>query len=572
MRKLISAIPTIILVCFSIWAWQPTFAGTWQDDFEDGGGCEWEILDVDPQVEKWWIDNGEAVGEIFQPGLMSVWFTGEPTWKNYSLSCRAKLVKAKDEPSSIGLMLHAINEENARYLFFIDYVFDTVRIVKAVQDDWFPVIYPFDAEIDTWYELTATVHEDGRLEFQVDDEIFTVIDDDPLKGGQAGLVVADGQARFDSVEITGSNISDNRHETDTPFGTAASHNTFKLLTDAAYIEVGDLFTLNLIGEKVSYLAGWQADIIFDPAILRAIEVSEGNFLKAGGTNTFFHKGTIDNSIGKIAGLSAARLGGDAVHQSDTLLSITFMAQASGTTCLALSRFEVGNSGGNVIPSVPPKISIVVSEKRRDRIWDVNGDGAVNILDMTLIAQEMGKSVHSDSRIDVNNDGTISILDLILIAQHLDKSTVPAAPAYVRKINGPDPRMIQMWIAQAQIENDGSIVFQRGIANLQNLLASLMPKKTVLLANYPNPFNPETWIPYQLAEPAEVKIAIYAADGTLVRTLSLGHQAAGTYQNKDRAAYWDGTNAQGEPVASGLYFYTLKVSGEFTATRKMLIQK
>ena len=98
-----------------------------------------------------------------------------------------------------------------------------------------------------------------------------------------------------------------------------------------------------------------------------------------------------------------------------------------------------------------------------------------------------------------------------------------------------------------------------------------PEETALFANYPNPFNPETWIPYQLAKPAEVKVAIYAADGTLVRTLELGHQAAGVYQSKGRAAYWDGTNALGEPVASGVYFYTL-TAGEFRATRKFLIRK
>ena len=97
------------------------------------------------------------------------------------------------------------------------------------------------------------------------------------------------------------------------------------------------------------------------------------------------------------------------------------------------------------------------------------------------------------------------------------------------------------------------------------------EETTLLANYPNPFNPETWIPYQLAVPAEVRISIYAADGRLVRTLALGHQSTGVYQSKGRAAYWDGKNAQGEPVASGLYFYTL-ATGDFTATRKLLIRK
>ena len=101
------------------------------------------------------------------------------------------------------------------------------------------------------------------------------------------------------------------------------------------------------------------------------------------------------------------------------------------------------------------------------------------------------------------------------------------------------------------------------------LSKAVPEETTLLSNYPNPFNPETWIPYKLSESATVTITIYSADGTLVRTLKLGHQPAGVYQDKSRAAYWEGKNELSEPVASGVYFYTLTV-GDFTATRKMLI--
>ncbi len=97
------------------------------------------------------------------------------------------------------------------------------------------------------------------------------------------------------------------------------------------------------------------------------------------------------------------------------------------------------------------------------------------------------------------------------------------------------------------------------------------RENALLANFPNPFNPETWIPYQLAKSTEVTITIYAVNGQVVRTLALGHQSAGMYQSRSRAAYWDGRNAFGEPVASGVYFYTL-TAGDFTATRKMLIRK
>ncbi|MDE0686100.1 MAG: T9SS type A sorting domain-containing protein, partial [Candidatus Poribacteria bacterium] len=103
------------------------------------------------------------------------------------------------------------------------------------------------------------------------------------------------------------------------------------------------------------------------------------------------------------------------------------------------------------------------------------------------------------------------------------------------------------------------------------IAVTADRENALLANFPNPFNPETWIPYQLEKPTEVIITIYAIDGKLVRTLDLGHQPAGIYQNRSRAAYWDGRSQFGEPVASGVYFYTL-TAGDFTATRKMLIRK
>ena len=97
------------------------------------------------------------------------------------------------------------------------------------------------------------------------------------------------------------------------------------------------------------------------------------------------------------------------------------------------------------------------------------------------------------------------------------------------------------------------------------------RENALLANFPNPFNPETWIPYQLAKPSDVTLTIYAVNGQVVRTLTLGHQPAGIYRTRSRAAYWDGRNAVGEPVASGVYFYTI-TAGDFIATRQMLIRK
>ena len=213
---------------------------------------------------------------------------------------------------------------------------------------------------------------------------------------------------------------------------------------------------------------------------------------------------------------------------------------------------------------------------RSRVADVNEDGIVTILDLILVARDFERNKPSNPRTDINGDGRINILDLTLLARSMD-ATIPASPATLAMSeaditsNGISPEMVRVWIAQAHAENDGSLAFQQGIANLQRLLASLIPKKTVLLANYPNPFNPETWIPYQLAAAADVQIHIYAASGVLVRTLDLGHQPAGMYQQRNHAAYWNGKNEVGESVASGIYFYTL-TAGEFTGTGKMLIRK
>ena len=206
-------------------------------------------------------------------------------------------------------------------------------------------------------------------------------------------------------------------------------------------------------------------------------------------------------------------------------------------------------------------------------YDVNRDGVTNILDLILVGQDFGKTRLTNARTDVNGDRTINISDLILVAQHLGElSGIAAAPSvFALRDVGLDAAIVQAWIAQAQVENDGSVVFQQGIANLQQLLALLTPEKTALLANYPNPFNPETWIPYQLAEPATVTLHIYTVSGALVRMLDLGHQPAGIYHQRSRAAYWDGRNQLGESVASGVYFFTL-TAGDFTATRKMLIAK
>ena len=247
--------------------------------------------------------------------------------------------------------------------------------------------------------------------------------------------------------------------------------------------------------------------------------------------------------------------------------MTFEAKSAGETVLELQNLEFGDVTGTLIPAGPHEIRITVGGQIAT--GDVNRDGVVTILDLILIARQLGQRVPANSQVDLNGDGAVSILDLILAARSLGSTTTPAAPLVGTE--SIDAATIAAWIAQARLKDNGSLAFKQGIEILENLLASLIPEETALLANYPNPFNPETWIPYQLADSAEVTLTIYDINGNVVWHLALGHQSASMYRTRSRAAYWDGRNQLGEPVASGLYFYTL-TADEFTATRKMLILK
>ena len=199
--------------------------------------------------------------------------------------------------------------------------------------------------------------------------------------------------------------------------------------------------------------------------------------------------------------------------------------------------------------------------------DVNGDGVVNILDLVAVAQAFGKDGLQG---DVNGDGVVNVFDLVQVAGAIGGGgAAPSADSLdLSIISAAD---VERWLALAQGLGVGDANFQRGIRFLEQLFMALTPKETMLLPNYPNPFNPETWIPYRLAREAEVAITIYDTKGTLLRRLALGDQAAGYYAERGKAAYWDGRNEGGEAVASGIYIYQFR-AGDYAASRRMVIVK
>ncbi len=201
--------------------------------------------------------------------------------------------------------------------------------------------------------------------------------------------------------------------------------------------------------------------------------------------------------------------------------------------------------------------------------DVNGDGNVDVLDLIAVTSYFGNTGENIAT-DVSGDGVVDVLDLVLVAGSFDgmaaapsaQSQIPEALTAVK---------VRSWLTEARALENRDSVMQRGILVLEQLLVALTPTETALLANYPNPFNPETWIPYRLAEDAFVTLTIYDGSGHVVRTLNVGHRIASAYESRSKAIHWNGTNRLGEPVASGVYFYHLS-AGDFSATRRMLILK
>ena len=201
-------------------------------------------------------------------------------------------------------------------------------------------------------------------------------------------------------------------------------------------------------------------------------------------------------------------------------------------------------------------------------YDIDGDGDVDNLDATLVILAFGST---NANYDVNGDGTVDVDDVKAIIDAIpDDAAAPAIDIDLAAFDIDFDR-VQEQLEVLLASDDLSFAAERALMYLQHLLASARPDVTVLLANYPNPFNPETWIPYHLATSTDVRINIYNAQGILVRALTLGHQTAGYYTSRSRAVYWDGRNAIGERVASGIYFYQLQAD-EISPMRKMVILK
>ena len=253
--------------------------------------------------------------------------------------------------------------------------------------------------------------------------------------------------------------------------------------------------------------------------------------------------------------------------------ISLSEQAGETVLLEL----VTNSGESDSWDWAHWADLFITAKGVEPSGDVNQDGTVNILDMVLVGQSLGKKPPSHPRADVNKDGQVNVIDLVLVAEGFGEK-VAAAPVRIDAIKSTTSNLkeiiaIQRALRELEAVPGKSHNVRITIQFLREWLtnANRSVRETKLLPNYPNPFNPETWIPYQLAEATDVSVKIYDVGGRLVRTIPVGFKPVGYYLTRERAAYWDGRNQVGESVSSGVYFLQF-VAEDFTATQQVVIVK
>ncbi len=292
--------------------------------------------------------------------------------------------------------------------------------------------------------------------------------------------------------------------------------------------------------------------------LIGLPVNDARVTNASDISGLFADGTVSSVIVASGGSFQAATAADSVAGDAAYLVI---ATAAGSVTLTGDGWSNGATG-----AAPIALAGYTVDNQTPAL---NVHGSV-VDEITGLAKE-------GFRVKVKNLSTKSALSHITdeATDGYDMTFVDLADSYAARVgdvleitaDSPDPLIGVQPIRHIVTVDD----VKNSTIQLEELIAYEIPAETELLRNYPNPFNPETWIPYHLSEDADVSLTIYDVNGALVRDIDVGHQTAAKYDTRSKAIYWDGRNQFGEQVASGIYFYSLS-AGDFSATRKMVILK
>jgi hypothetical protein len=323
----------------------------------------------------------------------------------------------------------------------------------------------------------------------------------------------------------------------------------------AQVSVGDTVTASVMVEDAVNLRGFQTDVVIEPGNLWPTVASEGDTLRADGTETRWDDPIFASERAGVALLKAlaARKADGGTSESGVLLTVELEAREIGTSTIRLRNLRLWDADQVPIDVEHAAVSVTVHARA-----DVTRDGLVDLRDLVFVAAFFGLSASAGGagEADVDGNGTIDIVDLLLVVREFGTdgaASVAGSPTY----NGLGTLRRVRDTLRREGPEDTDPTEWRGLLALLDaavVSGSASPTEPLLTTAhvYPNPSNPEVWIPFALSERAEVTVVVFDTRGARVKTIALGGRAAGIYQGRADAAHWDGRNDAGDAVSGGLY--------------------
>lgn len=332
------------------------------------------------------------------------------------------------------------------------------------------------------------------------------------------------------------------------------------------VQVGDEFHVLVTAENTPDLAGFELSVTIEPPWVTVLEVIGGNALRSDGAETFWNIPVVvaDATWTRISEIAEARLHAKGIDiQNGTLMTLRAKALRAGEVTFRIENLRLVSGEGK--PLDADVSSLHLSIVTRFLAGDVNRDGIVDVLDLVFVAQRFGQN--DDFQADVNGDGVVNILDLSSIVRQFGEGSRPVTAAPSK-----DTASARRFLRETLERLPSSERTTPEWEHVLNFLNEHDAPFVVLEPNYPNPFNPETWIPFRLGERAHVNMTIWDLEGNLVRRLEEREREAGFHVLR-----WDGRSDEGTPCASGLYVIRLQANPlpqgtSVLVTRRLLLMR